>query len=62
MGLVLGILIIVIGVAISLAIGFANGMASAPSSDNAIPVWPWFIGCLILGSILIFTHYHSIGW
>lgn len=62
MGLILGIILIIIGFIGSLFIGFANGMASAPSASNSISIWPWLIGCCLLGAILIFTHYHSISW
>lgn len=61
MGLILGIIIIIIGFIGSLFIGYANGMSDAPSQDG-ISIWPWLIGCCLLGAILIFTHYHSISW
>lgn len=62
MGLILGIIVIILGFIGSLFIGFANGMSDAPSVSNSISIWPWFIGCLCVGGLLIFTHYHTISW
>lgn len=62
MGLILGIVVLILGFIGSLFIIFANGMASAPSSNNAIPIWPFLLGCSGIGIVLIFTHYYPISW
>lgn len=61
MGLVIGIIIIILGLLGTVVIFYANGMSDAPS-QNSISIWPWLIGCLCVGGLLIFTHYHHISW
>ena len=61
MGLALGIIVLVLtALAIVLIIG-ANGMSDAPSQDGISPL-PLAIGGVVIGLLLIGSHYMHVSW